>query len=154
VNLLNAANDADEARGITLAGIGGQITISTQIAGRGTDIVCDDAALAHGGLHVLNLQHNRSRRIDRQMIGRAARQGDPGSAEHWIRLRGGPLEPERLPPGLRLPCQLLARLGLAGALLRYAQTVWGLEDRLQRKGRLSSDRKWSRQLHFSNMRSQ
>jgi preprotein translocase subunit SecA len=54
------------------------------MAGRGTDIVLAPGVAACGGLHVIVCQHNDARRIDRQLIGRGARQGDPGSAETWL----------------------------------------------------------------------
>ena len=82
-HVLNALNDAEEAQIVALAGRSGQVTVATRMAGRGTDITLDDAALSAGGLHVLSLQNNASRRLDRQLTGRAARQGDPGSAEAW-----------------------------------------------------------------------
>jgi preprotein translocase subunit SecA len=79
--LLNARQDEDEARIVGAAGVAGQITIATNMAGRGTDIVLGARVCASGGLHVISCQHNESPRIDRQLIGRCARQGDPGSAQ-------------------------------------------------------------------------
>jgi preprotein translocase subunit SecA len=84
--LLNASQDAHEAECIARAGCSGVVTVATNIAGRGTDIVLDAAARAAGGLHVVATMRNRSRRIDRQLIGRAARHGDPGSAERLLSL--------------------------------------------------------------------
>jgi preprotein translocase subunit SecA len=81
--VLNALNDADEAAIVAGAGRAGCVTVATRMAGRGTDIELDDAARAAGGLHVLSCQHNGSRRLDRQLAGRAGRQGDPGSTEAW-----------------------------------------------------------------------
>ena len=83
--VLNALQDAQEARMVARAGRAGQVTVATRMAGRGTDIEPDSAALAAGGLHVLSCQHNPSRRQDRQLAGRAARHGDPGSVEFWTR---------------------------------------------------------------------
>jgi preprotein translocase subunit SecA len=79
--VLNAVQDADEAARVAQAGRSGTVTVATNIAGRGTDIRLDDAARAAGGLHVIAALRNRARRIDRQLTGRSARQGDPGSAE-------------------------------------------------------------------------
>ncbi len=87
--VLNATQDADEARLIARAGVAGVVTVSTNIAGRGTDITLDANARAAGGLHVIATMKNRARRIDRQLIGRAARQGDPGSAEALLALDEG-----------------------------------------------------------------
>jgi preprotein translocase subunit SecA len=84
--LLNARQNEEEACIIAKAGQIGQITISTNIAGRGTDIVLSKEAKALGGLYVLSCQHNLSKRIDRQLIGRCARQGDPGCAEMFYSL--------------------------------------------------------------------
>ncbi len=79
--VLNALNDASEARIIARAGDAGCITVATNMAGRGTDIVLGDGVTERGGLHIISCQLNASRRVDRQLVGRCARQGDPGSAE-------------------------------------------------------------------------
>jgi preprotein translocase subunit SecA len=79
--VLNARQDAAEAELISAAGHAGRITVTTNIAGRGTDIPLAAGVADRGGLHVICCQHNVSRRIDRQLVGRCARQGDPGSAE-------------------------------------------------------------------------
>ncbi len=81
--VLNALNDAAEAGIVARAGESGRVTVATRMAGRGTDIELDAAARAAGGLHVLSCQRNASRRLDRQLAGRAARAGDPGSAQCW-----------------------------------------------------------------------
>jgi preprotein translocase subunit SecA len=77
-NLLNAGNDLQEAQIIAGAGAFSAITIATNMAGRGTDIVPDEQALKSGGLCVISLEKNLSRRVDRQLYGRCARQGEPG----------------------------------------------------------------------------
>ncbi len=77
--VLSARQNADEAGLIAGAGRAGQVTIATNMAGRGTDIPLDDAAREAGGLHVVLTEYHGARRIDRQLIGRCARQGDPGS---------------------------------------------------------------------------
>ena len=77
--VLNAKNHALEAEIVDSAGQAGCITVATNMAGRGTDIKLDEAAKAAGGLHVICCEKNDSRRVDRQLIGRCARQGDPGS---------------------------------------------------------------------------
>ena len=81
--VLNALFDAEEAAIVAMAGGAGSVTVATRMAGRGTDIELDAAARAAGGLHVLSCQHNPSRRLDRQLAGRGARHGDPGSVEAW-----------------------------------------------------------------------
>lgn len=85
--VLNARHDADEAAIVAGAGRAGQVTVATNMAGRGTDIHLDAQALAAGGLHVLSCQLNASQRLDRQLSGRAARQGQPGSHEVWLALQ-------------------------------------------------------------------
>jgi len=82
--VLNARQDAAEAELVAAAGQAGRITVTTNMAGRGTDIPLAPGVADRGGLHVICCQHNISRRIDRQLIGRCARQGDPGSAETLI----------------------------------------------------------------------
>ncbi|MBI3898164.1 MAG: prepilin peptidase [Gammaproteobacteria bacterium] len=79
--ILNARQDADEAAIVARAGQTAQVTIATNMAGRGTDIVLAEQVSARGGLHVILCAPNDSRRVDRQLIGRCARQGDPGSYE-------------------------------------------------------------------------
>ena len=77
--LLNARQDADENHIIAEAGTKGRITIATNMAGRGTDIHINDAINKAGGLHVILTERHDARRIDRQLIGRCARQGNHGS---------------------------------------------------------------------------
>lgn len=84
VSLLNGVQDADEAAVVAVAGRAGSILIATNMAGRGTDIRLDSAAMSAGGLHVLAIEKNFSRRVDRQLIGRAARQGNPGSCQFFV----------------------------------------------------------------------
>jgi preprotein translocase subunit SecA len=84
VAVLNAVNDAEESAIVALAGLGGAITVATNMAGRGTDIKIDPGVEALGGLNVLIGESNDFGRIDRQLIGRSARQGDPGRVERYI----------------------------------------------------------------------
>ena len=78
--VLNARQDAGEADVVAQAGQAGVVTVATNMAGRGTDIHLGDGVSAAGGLHVILTEFHDSPRIDRQLIGRCARQGDPGSA--------------------------------------------------------------------------
>lgn len=84
--VLNARQDQDESRLIAAAGEPGQVTVATSMAGRGTDIACHPDVLARGGLHVILCQVNASARIDRQFLGRAGRQGQPGSVQRLVAL--------------------------------------------------------------------
>jgi preprotein translocase subunit SecA len=79
--LLNARQDKEEAAIVSLAGQRGRITVATNMAGRGTDIKLGPGVAEAGGLAVIATELHESRRIDRQLYGRAARQGDPGSFE-------------------------------------------------------------------------
>jgi preprotein translocase subunit SecA len=84
--VLNARQDTEEARIIAQAGELRRITVATNMAGRGTDIRLGGGVAERGGLHVICCQHNASPRIDRQLIGRCARQGDSGSAQSLLAL--------------------------------------------------------------------
>ena len=84
--VLNARQHEREAQIVALAGQRGRVTIATNMAGRGTDIKPDAEVLAAGGLHVLGTERHDARRIDRQLAGRAGRQGDPGSCQFFLAL--------------------------------------------------------------------
>jgi preprotein translocase subunit SecA len=111
--VLNAKNDAEEAEIIAEAGALGAVTISTNMAGRGTDIrLGGDQVVALGGLYVIGTNRHESRRIDDQLRGRAGRQGDPGSSRFFISLQDDLLQRcgiERL-----IPAKLLE--GAAGVI--------------------------------------
>jgi len=82
--VLNAVRHKEEAGIVALAGERGRLTIATNMAGRGTDIKLGHGVAALGGLHVLATERHESGRVDRQLFGRAARQGDPGSAQVFV----------------------------------------------------------------------
>lgn len=82
--ILNGLQDASEAEIVADAGQAGRITVATNMAGRGTDIKLSDEGRRAGGLHVVVAEPNRSCRVDRQLIGRAARQGDLGSCQFFV----------------------------------------------------------------------
>ncbi len=82
--LLNGVQDAEEAAIIAQAGRCGAITVATNLAGRGTDIKLDARVKELGGLHVIVTEHHSLSRVDRQLIGRCARCGDPGSARVYL----------------------------------------------------------------------
>lgn len=83
-NVLNAKNNEREAAIIAKAGQKGAVTLATNIAGRGTDIVLDEVAKKVGGLFVLGSERHESRRIDNQLRGRSGRQGDPGETRFYV----------------------------------------------------------------------
>lgn len=84
--ILNAKNNEAEAEIVTSAGQAGSITLATNIAGRGTDIILGEGVKELGGLHVVGTERHESRRIDNQLRGRAGRQGDPGSSQFYVSL--------------------------------------------------------------------
>lgn len=77
--VLDASQDFDEAAIVAEAGTAGRVTVATNMAGRGTDIALGEDVARRGGLHLISLAFNDSRRVDRQLAGRTARQGDPGT---------------------------------------------------------------------------
>ena len=83
-NLLNAVRHREEAQIVAAAGEEGRITIATNMAGRGTDIKLGRTVAGMGGLHVIATERHESGRIDRQLFGRCARQGDPGSSQAFV----------------------------------------------------------------------
>jgi len=85
-SVLNAKYHEQEAEIVARAGQRGTVTIATNMAGRGTDIKLADGIPGIGGLHVLGTERHESRRIDRQLRGRCARQGDPGSSHFFLSL--------------------------------------------------------------------
>jgi preprotein translocase subunit SecA len=84
--VLNAVRHREEAQIIAGAGQAGKITVATNMAGRGTDIKLGRGVAESGGLHVIASERNESGRIDRQLFGRCARQGDPGSSQAIVSL--------------------------------------------------------------------
>ncbi len=86
-SILNAKNHEKEAEIVADAGQEGKVTISTNMAGRGTDIVLGEGVAGLGGLHVIGTERHESRRIDNQLRGRSGRQGDPGSSRFFLSLQ-------------------------------------------------------------------
>ena len=154
--VLDARFDADEAALVERAGEAGRVTVSTNMAGRGTDIQLTTQARAAGGLHVLLCQHNGSRRHDRQLAGRAGRQGDPGSCEAWLSMafRGYDEGRGRHPAAPLLKRFIRdAEVRLPAALLTGVQRLSqrAEEHRLQRRRArmLAEDRQLQQSLSFS-----
>jgi len=85
--LLNATRLQEEANIVALAGQKFQITIATNMAGRGTDIKLGSGVHELGGLHVIATERHESGRVDRQLFGRSGRQGDPGSAQAFVSMQ-------------------------------------------------------------------
>jgi preprotein translocase subunit SecA len=152
--VLNARNDGEEAAMVARAGQIGQIMVTTNMAGRGTDIPLGPGVAERGGLHVICCQHNASPRIDRQLHGRAARQGDPGSMETVLSLQDALLA--RTYPQWFMG-MLRAMTGHAGCLPAWlgagvARLPQWLEERRQRGERrmlLDHDQRSERRLAFA-----
>ena len=83
-NVLNAKQHAKEAQVVAEAGLAGAVTIATNMAGRGTDIKLGPGVKEAGGLAIVGTERHESRRVDRQLRGRAGRQGDPGSTQFYV----------------------------------------------------------------------
>jgi len=136
---------------VAAAGQPGRVTVATNMAGRGTDILLDEGVAARGGLHVILTEYNDSRRVDRQLVGRSARQGDPGSAEAIVAL-DDELFVTHAPRLARwLALQMAgAPSGLAvGWLRRTAQRRAEHLHREARDNNLRQDRRLSQMLAFS-----
>ncbi len=106
--VLNAKHHSQEAEIVSLAGQKGSVTISTNMAGRGTDIVLGEGVTDLGGLHILGTGRHESRRIDNQLRGRSGRQGDPGSSRFYLSLEDDLL---RIFGGERIS-NIMERLGM------------------------------------------
>ena len=156
--VLNAVRHAEEAQIIAAAGKAGRITVATNMAGRGTDIRLDREALAAGGLHVIATEFHEAGRIDRQLAGRAGRQGDPGSSAVYASLADHLFITHALPPArlsgriagnreFRRPSGLPAWLG--GLLAWFAQYRATRLSRRQRKSVALADHWLDESLHFA-----
>jgi preprotein translocase subunit SecA len=141
--LLNARQDADESRVVAAAGQPARVTVATNMAGRGTDIRLADGVADLGGLHVINTQVAPSRRIDRQLIGRGARQGDPGSFERIVSLQE-PLLLQRLTALSRC----LARCGGLAIAIELCQRVEEFLGRRARARLTRQEEAWQRLTAF------
>lgn len=147
--VLNARHDRYESALIAAAGQRARITVATSMAGRGADILPESAVLERGGLHVILCQHNASSRIDRQFLGRAGRQGQPGTVQTMLAL-DFPLLRRWLP---RPWLALLRLLGCPGVLCsgtaRLAQTLESFTQKKQRVTLLRVSEIEERELIFS-----
>lgn len=151
--VLNARQDADEADRVRAAGGVGCITVATNMAGRGTDIKPASKVKAAGGLHVILTEYHESARIDRQLFGRSARQGDPGSVKAIVSLQDDSFA--RYAPWARDLARRFAPSSgqLPGPVLRTLVTLtqWIAEtrNRRQRLATLRHDRKQRQQMGFT-----
>lgn len=100
--VLNAKNHEIEAQIVAQAGQPGRVTVATNMAGRGTDIKLGEGVAELGGLHVIGTERHESRRIDRQLAGRCARQGDPGFCQFFVSLDDEIIEAYGEKPAIRI----------------------------------------------------
>lgn len=154
--VLNARQDEAEAEAVAQAGGAGRITVATNMAGRGTDIKPEAAVLDSGGLHVILTEFHESARVDRQLFGRSARQGQPGTVEAiacvddevFVRF-GGPLHALAQSAARRsgrLPPWLLK------LLVRFTQARAEAYNRRVRLQTLKNDRKTAEGMGFTGKR--
>ena len=128
-NVLNAKLHKKEADIVAEAGKPGQVTIATNMAGRGTDIKLSDEVKAAGGLAIIGTERHDSRRVDRQLRGRAGRQGDPGSSQFYVSLEDNLM---RLFGSERI-AKMMDRMGLQeGEVIQHSMISKSIE-RAQKK---------------------
>ncbi len=153
-NLLNAIRHKEEARIVAGAGDHGRITVATNMAGRGTDIKLGRGISELGGLHVIATEKHEAARIDRQLFGRCARQGDPGTCQAFISL-DDELAQRFVPAPMRRRLSLAVKRDRPGAYrlsqsaLSYAQHAAQRLSFRQRRNVLRMDTWLEEALSFS-----
>lgn len=151
-SVLNARQDKTEAEVVERAGEPGRITVATNMAGRGTDIKLHPEVEERGGLHVILTEFHESARVDRQLFGRAARQGDPGTVEAIVCLgdelftRYAQFASGVFAKADRIP--VVTRQKLFRLLVFYAQWRAEARNRKMRIDTIKRDRKWLQALGF------
>ena len=128
-NVLNAKQHQLEAQIVAEAGHAGQVTIATNMAGRGTDIKLTPEVKAAGGLAIVGTERHESRRVDRQLRGRAGRQGDPGSSQFFVSLEDDLM---RLFGSARI-AGMMDRLGLEEGEVIQAKMMSSAIERAQKR---------------------
>ncbi len=156
--VLNARQDRGEAEIVAAAGQSNRITVATNMAGRGTDIRLSRPVREAGGLHVILTEYHEAKRIDRQLIGRGGRQGDPGGFECFAALddevltRFGGSTAHRLAKRLSRGTPLKVPKLLAAPLVRHAQGEAGRLHVRIRRSTLVSDLRLDTLLAFAGQR--
>ncbi len=153
--VLNARNDLEEAEIVAQAGQPGRITIATNMAGRGTDIKPAEEVVMKGGLHVILTEFHESARVDRQLFGRSARQGQPGTVEAMVSLEDD-LFRRYAPLFLSLAKRASIAQGVPprwmfDLLVNYAQMIAERHNAGIRMATLKQDKKLQSLLAFSGM---
>jgi preprotein translocase subunit SecA len=118
--VLNATRHSEEAAIIARAGEKCEVTIATNMAGRGTDIRLGPGMANFGGLHVISTERHESERVDRQLYGRAGRQGDPGSAQTFVSFEDELLKRHLRPTYCKAAMAAFKSSGQGGYLTRSA----------------------------------
>jgi preprotein translocase subunit SecA len=132
-NVLNARHIAREAEIVSHAGEQGKVTVATNMAGRGTDIRLGDGVPEIGGLHVICSELHEAQRIDRQLIGRCGRQGDPGTYRQFLSLDDDILEAGFGPKKARIFKERGSRLAGNGPISGSEQLFRQAQRRTERK---------------------
>jgi preprotein translocase subunit SecA len=152
--ILNARQDRQEADVVAGAGQPARVTVATNMAGRGTDIQLHPAVRHAGGLHVVLTEYHESGRIDRQLFGRAGRQGDPGSYESIVALDdelfrrfAGKQLLRIVTNGVRITKKVPPVIGRA--LKGYSQSGAERLHRRARRRTLAEDHRWNKTLSFA-----
>jgi preprotein translocase subunit SecA len=151
--VLNARQDDIEAEVVAQAGLPGKVTVATNMAGRGTDIKLSDEVAEKGGLYVILTEFHESARVDRQLFGRAARQGDPGTVEAIVSLEDelflkyAPLITRIVAKPMLLHTGFIQK-NLFRSLVFYAQTKAENHGRKIRLDTIRRDKKWLQALGF------
>jgi len=153
-HVLTAKNTEREAEITALAGKLGSIVVATNVAGRGTDIQLDSQTKDIGGLHVMVVEHNDAMRIDRQLFGRCARQGDPGSYEVLLSLESNIVQQFYPKWFLKLVFIFSTRLGslprwTGKKIIRLPQMMIERSQRRVRYSLLKADEQLGKLLSFS-----
>ncbi|MBN1399121.1 MAG: SEC-C domain-containing protein, partial [Bacteroidetes bacterium] len=149
-NVLNAKQHQREAEVVGNAGLPGAVTISTNMAGRGTDIKLGPGVRENGGLHIIGTERHEARRIDRQLRGRAGRQGDPGSSLFYLSLEDDLM---RLFGSDRI-ARIMDRMGLQeGEVIQHPMITRSVE-RAQRKVEENNFGIRKRLLEYDNVMNQ
>ena len=147
---MNAYVVREEAAIIAQAGTSARVTVATNMAGRGTDILLSDAARASGGLHVILTDLHDSRRIDLQLYGRCGRQGDPGRVIRFVSVEDDLLKQQRkFVRSLAHMSLRLRRPELGVAILRWCQWREDLRQAQSRTDLIRREEQRDRQLAIS-----
>ena len=146
--VLNARQDETEADAVAQAGQPGRITVATNMAGRGTDIKLSPDVESRGGLHVILTEFHESARVDRQLFGRAARQGDPGTVEAIVCLQDELFVRYAAHLSKATASWCLRHAWLFSLLVKYAQSKAERHNRRIRLETIKRDRNWLRALGF------